>query len=57
MSMYFPKRLELLFRIVLAFPKAEGPEGDTHDGSREGKEYFQCGHLGRLFREGGGAQN
>lgn len=24
MSMYFPKRLELSFRIVLAFPKAEG---------------------------------
>lgn len=24
MSIYFPKRLELSFRIVLAFPKAEG---------------------------------
>lgn len=24
MSMYFPKRLELSLRIVLAFPKAEG---------------------------------
>lgn len=48
MSMYFPKRLELSFRIVLAFPKAEGPEGDTHDGSREGKEYSQCGRLGGL---------
>ena len=24
MSMYFPKRLELSFRIVLAFPKATG---------------------------------
>lgn len=30
MSMYFPKRLELSLRIVLAFPKAEGICKTTH---------------------------
>ena len=40
MSIYFPKRLELSFRIVLAFPKAEGQRVMPMMGAERGKFTF-----------------
>lgn len=47
MSMYFPKRLELSFRIVLAFPKAKGRRVVPVIGKERRK-----GTFGRVIWEG-----
>lgn len=51
MSMYFPKRLELSLRTVLALPKAEGKREISQQEQKGENSHLFKGHLGRFSEE------
>jgi hypothetical protein len=51
MSMYFPKRLELSLRMVLALPKAEGKREISQQEQKGESFHLLSGHLARFSEE------
>lgn len=51
MSMYFPKRLELSLRMVLALPKAEGKREISQQEQKGESFHLLNGHLARFSEE------